>query len=130
MVSFNYWLRSIKPIRSQGIKRWLTLTMLRATGPRSLGTESVSRLTLKPWMSRCACAILFTSRSDLTRHEMGRIEVTVASRLLQLCMESGPAVQFVIAIHQCNAHAPCVGLRIRFQVYDCKSQTTKGKHLL
>ena len=25
-----------KPIRCQGIKRWLTLTMLRATGPRYL----------------------------------------------------------------------------------------------
>ena len=33
MVSFNHWLSSIKPIRCQGIKRWLTLTMLRATGP-------------------------------------------------------------------------------------------------
>ena len=122
MVSFNHWLSSIKPIRCQGIKRWLTLTMPRATGPRSLGTESVSRLTLKPWMSRCACAILFTSRSDLTRHD-SRIEAFAA-------LESGPAVQFVIAIHQCNAHAPCVGLRIRFQVYDCKSQTTKGNTLL
>ena len=28
-----------KPIRCQGIKRWLTLTMLRATGPRASGAR-------------------------------------------------------------------------------------------
>ena len=110
MVSFNHWLSSIKPIRCQGIKRWLTLTMLRATGPRSLGTESVSRLTLKPWMSRCACAILFTSRSDLKRHEMGRIEVTVASRLLQfwsLGLRSSLSSQSINVMHMRHAYA-CV----------------------
>ena len=29
-----------KPIRCQGIKRWLALTMLRATGPRRLGLRA------------------------------------------------------------------------------------------
>ena len=69
-----------------------------------------SRLTLKPWMSRCACAILFTSRSDLTRHEMGRIEVTVASRLLQLWslgLRSSLSSQSINVMHMRHAYA-CV----------------------
>ena len=43
MVSFNHWLSSIKPIRCQGIKRWLTLTMLRATGPWPLTSRPIFR---------------------------------------------------------------------------------------
>ena len=121
MVSFNHWLSSIKPIRCQSIRRWLTLTMLRATGPRSLGTESVSRLTLKPWMSQCACAILFTSRSDLTRHEMGRIEVTVASRLLQfwsLGLRSSLSSQSINVMHMRHAYACVYDFKYRVFSHD------------
>ena len=105
MVSFNHWLSSIKPIRCQGIKRWLTLTMLRATGPRSLGTESVSRLTLQH--------VRFSSPHDPISRAMrwgDGIEVTVASRLLQLWsldLRSSLSSQSINVMHMRHAYA-CV----------------------
>ena len=37
-----------KPIRCQGIKRWLTLTMLRATGPWLPSPSSLLKLSIVP----------------------------------------------------------------------------------